>query len=227
MKNNQKGFVIPIIIAVVALFAVGGGAYIYTNNKVEAPVNILDITSNVPTTTSRNIVGGDKDAHGCIASAGYTWCVVKNKCLRTWEEKCEISSVSDATLMCKSDDDCKEISFPTAGGSFHEKCLSGKCIIPEDVIQRGQVGNIPPGIACTMDAKQCADGSYVGRTGPNCQFVCPASDIDVPPPLGKSTLQISCNSQSCNTSGVNSTRSNFYLTNNGKQVKISPNGLLV
>ncbi|HAQ02920.1 TPA: hypothetical protein DEP30_02230 [Candidatus Nomurabacteria bacterium] len=28
-------------------------------------------------------------------------------------------------------------------------------------------------VACTMDAKQCPDGSYVGRTGPNCEFVCP------------------------------------------------------
>ncbi len=23
---------------------------------------------------------------------------------------------------------------------------------------------------CTMDTKQCPDGSYVGRTGPSCQF---------------------------------------------------------
>ena len=30
------------------------------------------------------------------------------------------------------------------------------------------------GIVCTMDAKMCPDGSYVGRTGPNCEFVCPA-----------------------------------------------------
>lgn len=28
-------------------------------------------------------------------------------------------------------------------------------------------------VMCTMDAMQCPDGSYVGRTGPNCQFVCP------------------------------------------------------
>jgi hypothetical protein len=26
---------------------------------------------------------------------------------------------------------------------------------------------------CTMDAMECPDGSYVGRTGPNCEFVCP------------------------------------------------------
>lgn len=29
-------------------------------------------------------------------------------------------------------------------------------------------------VACTMDAKQCPDGSYVGRVGPNCEFApCP------------------------------------------------------
>jgi len=29
---------------------------------------------------------------------------------------------------------------------------------------------------CTMEAKQCADGSYVSRTGPNCEFTaCPAA----------------------------------------------------
>ena len=34
------------------------------------------------------IVGNDSDAHGCKASAGYSWCDVKQKCLRTWEENC-------------------------------------------------------------------------------------------------------------------------------------------
>jgi hypothetical protein len=32
---------------------------------------------------------------------------------------------------------------------------------------------VPSEVACTMDAMQCPDGSYVGRTGPNCEFVCP------------------------------------------------------
>lgn len=32
--------------------------------------------------------GSDRDAHGCIGSAGYTWCDAKQKCLRTWEESC-------------------------------------------------------------------------------------------------------------------------------------------
>ncbi len=30
-------------------------------------------------------------------------------------------------------------------------------------------------IVCTQDAKQCPDGSWVGRSGPKCEFVCPQS----------------------------------------------------
>ncbi len=37
------------------------------------------------------------------------------------------------------------------------------------------VSGIPEGVACTMDAMQCPDGSYVGRSGPNCEFVCPGN----------------------------------------------------
>ncbi len=32
----------------------------------------------------------------------------------------------------------------------------------------------PQGVACTMEARLCPDGSYVGRTGPDCEFAaCP------------------------------------------------------
>jgi len=34
-------------------------------------------------------------------------------------------------------------------------------------------GECRSGSACTADARQCPDGSWVGRSGPNCQFVCP------------------------------------------------------
>ena len=32
--------------------------------------------------------------------------------------------------------------------------------------------------ACTVEAKQCLDGSYVSRTGPNCEFAtCPETNM--------------------------------------------------
>jgi hypothetical protein len=29
--------------------------------------------------------GGDRDAHGCIGSAGYAWCAREKACVRPWE----------------------------------------------------------------------------------------------------------------------------------------------
>ena len=36
--------------------------------------------------------GSDWDTHGCISSAGYTWCDILNRCVRLWMEVCEIPS---------------------------------------------------------------------------------------------------------------------------------------
>jgi len=47
--KNQKGFIVPVLIAIIAVLIIGGGAYLYQNKKVEAPV--VDINNNVPTTT--------------------------------------------------------------------------------------------------------------------------------------------------------------------------------
>lgn len=38
--------------------------------------------------------GSDRDEHGCIPSAGYSWCEVKDKCLRAWEEPCVEGSIT-------------------------------------------------------------------------------------------------------------------------------------
>ncbi len=31
------------------------------------------------------LVGNDRDAHGCIGSAGYRWCAAQQQCVRPWE----------------------------------------------------------------------------------------------------------------------------------------------
>ena len=38
-------------------------------------------------------VGADKDAHGCIGSAGYTYSVVRKDCIRLWEEGTALTPV--------------------------------------------------------------------------------------------------------------------------------------
>ncbi len=50
------------------------------------------------------------------------------------------------------------------------------------------------GVACTMDAKRCADGTYVGRVAPKCNFAaCPTS---TPSPQPISGTSGSCKSNS-------------------------------
>jgi hypothetical protein len=44
--------------------------------------------------------------------------------------------------------------------------------IKVNLIEEPSPSNKDP-VACTMDARQCPDGSYVGRSGPNCEFICP------------------------------------------------------
>lgn len=42
MKNTQKGFVMPLLLALIAVLLVGGGVYVYENKKVEVPTTVVD-----------------------------------------------------------------------------------------------------------------------------------------------------------------------------------------
>ena len=46
------------------------------------------ITNNEGQAEEQQIIGGEKDAHGCLIASGYFWCQSKNKCLRSGEETC-------------------------------------------------------------------------------------------------------------------------------------------
>ena len=80
-----------------------------------------------------SIVGGDKDEHGCIGSAGYSWCEEKQKCLRVWEESCEGNSESQSCAV----ENCHELDIRcgfnpveacTAIYMIGDKCLKyAKC----------------------------------------------------------------------------------------------------
>jgi len=68
----MKKYVFIVLVPLLAVFILTGAGCANKN------INI----------TNQPIVGGDKDVHGCIGSAGYSWCETKNKCLRIWEEPC-------------------------------------------------------------------------------------------------------------------------------------------
>lgn len=40
------------------------------------------------------VLGGDRDVHGCINSAGYTYSQLRNNCVRVFEQKIKLKEVS-------------------------------------------------------------------------------------------------------------------------------------
>jgi hypothetical protein len=46
-------------------------------------------------------------------------------------------------------------------------------------------------VACTAEAKQCPDGTYVGRTGPQCEFAaCPGTSTNPAQPIPTAAIHI-------------------------------------
>ncbi len=69
-------------------------------------------------------------------------------------------------------EECAATGYPIME-SYPEQCRTpdGRTFVRE--IPDPITPPIIPPVACTMDAMQCPDGSYVGRTGSKCEFVCP------------------------------------------------------
>ncbi|MDP2631776.1 MAG: hypothetical protein Q8P30_03360 [Candidatus Uhrbacteria bacterium] len=51
MKNLQKGFIAPVLLAIIALLVISGGVYVYKNKKVEVPVVVDTGTQQTDTQT--------------------------------------------------------------------------------------------------------------------------------------------------------------------------------
>ena len=45
MKNSQKGFIVPVLVAIIALLVIGGGVYIYKTKKTETPLSNTETQS--------------------------------------------------------------------------------------------------------------------------------------------------------------------------------------
>lgn len=190
-------------------------------------------------TFSEKLIGGERDEHGCLGPAGYSWSEDIGACIRTWEldesqqkaAKTAVESINPVkgttvieveTLRCPG---CfnvklelglnageeiitvKIINWQVSEGTGETKCdadedcacgtniMTGECFTGNkeyvNVTRQcpdfctGIAGNfktrcvehvcrnvniLNEGTVCTADAKQCPDGSFVGRIGPNCEF---------------------------------------------------------
>ncbi|MDD5651163.1 MAG: eight-cysteine-cluster domain-containing protein [Candidatus Nanoarchaeia archaeon] len=68
--------------------------------------------------SQQKLIGGDKDEHGCLIAAGYSWCEVKQQCIRSWEENCGDFCGTSKLDSCNSNEDC------VVGGCSSQICQS-------------------------------------------------------------------------------------------------------
>jgi len=116
--QKQKGIstIIGVIIIIVVAVILFGGVFAYQYFFTQAQPTVQNQTQ---------LVGGDRDSHGCIGSAGYTWCEAKQKCLRPWEEPCE----ADQTAGCLSSGGkiVTQTCYCANAQDFYNTCLVGAC----------------------------------------------------------------------------------------------------
>jgi hypothetical protein len=88
-------------------------------------INLMDDMSKKQVKQEESVsqeqqIGGEKDEHGCLVGAGYSWCEQKNKCLRLWEEGCDVITTVLADLgnyVSVTFSQLSETSFEWKGGS--------------------------------------------------------------------------------------------------------------
>ncbi|AXG74615.1 hypothetical protein DVK85_10360 [Flavobacterium arcticum] len=49
----------------------------------------------VEKTNKKVVLGNDKDANGCVTSAGYRWSSIRNKCIRIFEEGYRLNAITE------------------------------------------------------------------------------------------------------------------------------------
>jgi len=69
---------VKILLIVIILILVAGGIYYFATKN-----NCNELKYD-----KKELIGKDKDDHGCMLMAGYSWCEAEQKCLRPWEESC-------------------------------------------------------------------------------------------------------------------------------------------
>jgi len=90
MKNFIFGVLTVLIIGGVGFFAYQAGQKSTIKSDKSSLSPTLTITNGPVSSPTGQLVGNDKDEHGCTGSAGYSWCESKNKCLRLFEEGCPL-----------------------------------------------------------------------------------------------------------------------------------------
>lgn len=83
-----------------------------------------DAKASSETKAEAPLVGGEKDEHGCLTSAGYTWSEIRKDCIRLFEAGIRLNPTNDSEshetsgfLVFSNDSSKVELYLPSLKGS--------------------------------------------------------------------------------------------------------------
>lgn len=106
MKKVNKGLILSALVVCAGFFSSCGQQKAKQETKSEEEAT--------------GMVGNDKDEHGCLASAGYTWSEVQQDCIRLFESGKRLEGVdgtSSAFLVFSPDSSKVELFFSNGTSS--------------------------------------------------------------------------------------------------------------
>lgn len=95
-ESQQKKFV-KLSTDLSALVMVGTNGQLDAAATLRAPEGTINPTTGEVISAGSMMTGGDKDEHGCIGSAGYTWSALKKSCVRIFESGFSFDAYGDNT----------------------------------------------------------------------------------------------------------------------------------
>ena len=122
-----------------------------------------------------HIIGGDRDEHGCLIAAGYSWCDTKQKCIRIFGENCTENATAQianpASVNCINNGGQLEIVTADDGSQTGICTFKDGTICEEWAYFRGECFE---GLySCTSDADcmpkpgchphECINSAYAGN----------------------------------------------------------------
>eukprot|EP01088_Endostelium_zonatum_P020606 TRINITY_DN767_c0_g1_i1.p1 TRINITY_DN767_c0_g1~~TRINITY_DN767_c0_g1_i1.p1 ORF type:complete len:365 (-),score=92.91 TRINITY_DN767_c0_g1_i1:347-1390(-) len=99
-------------------------------------------------------IGGSQDNHGCVTTAGYSWCAKEKNCVRPWElataRQISINTVADFNNYCSVN---TTTPTPEVGNDSQDKCQTSagyswcqkenKCVQPWELMKTLQLESTP------------------------------------------------------------------------------------
>lgn len=101
LKFNSGPALLASVLIVVGVAVVFGG--IYWLGGYESQQALPD----------EQVIGGDKDPHGCLIAAGYSWCDATQTCIRQWETYCTNAKPKIAVFDCDDEKTITATFYPT------------------------------------------------------------------------------------------------------------------